>query len=225
MAHSTPPSAPAFRVVVAVAGLLLAAVAVADTLSDFQYAARQKGCASIPYSDLQSQCVNTQRKVDDWCKSRGKIGCDDLGSVPGLNKSIEGIEARIKSLQGNKKTKERELTSADSAKKKTIEAELEDIDAEIANLTGRIATLRAQAEQATTEISRRIEIVKGCVQYRTDVQDIFDKVSAQAAAEKDADVIPVARQLIDYWQDEHDGHETAIRDYTTAQQKCEDRLP
>lgn len=210
--------------VAALALTLVGGAALADTLSDFQYAARQIGCASIPYSDLRSACVNSQRDVDDYCKSRGKIGCDDLGSVPGLNKSIEGIESKIRSLQSTRKSKEREISSADAARKKALEADLEEIDEQIADLQAKIVTMQDQSGVASAEINRRIEVIKGCVQARVDVQDIFDKASTKAAAETDAGVVPLATQLRDAWAESGRTHAEAVSSYQAAQAKCQQRL-
>lgn len=212
--------------VLAISTLLIGGVAVADTLSDYQYAVRQTGCASLPYSDLKSACVNRQRDVDDFCKGRGRIGCDDLGSVPGLNKNIAGIESKLTELQRERKDQERALAStSDAAKKCTVETEIKEIDQQIADLQSKIATLREQAKVATDEIERRIEIVKSCVAAREDVQKIFDKASTQAAAETDADVIPLASQLRDDWTESGRTHDEAVTSYQAALFKCQQRLP
>ena len=61
----------------------------ADKLDDFKEAAAKKGCESIPYSDLQSDCKSQQSEVKGWCDGgRGPVTCE-IGVTADLQSKLE----------------------------------------------------------------------------------------------------------------------------------------
>src|SRR5712691_4433863 len=66
-------------------GALLSTVVLAgieDEVRQFQdainYAQNDEGCRSIPYPDLQRDCVNKQHEKNKWCSESGEMSCKGL---------------------------------------------------------------------------------------------------------------------------------------------------
>lgn len=198
----------------------------ADTLGDFQDAAAQKGCASIPYTSVRSECGNAQDRVNQWCKGgMGEISCKSIGALSGVRTNIAGIRSKLGSLESSRKGLEKQLSStSDAAQKKTIQTDIKEIDEDIYDLEGKIAALEGQIAKDTAVINQRIEIGQGCVQARKDVQTLFLEARTKASTETDDDVEVIATQLIAYWDKERDIHAIPIRDYEGAVKLCQDRL-
>lgn len=201
-------------------------MALADTLSDFQTAAAQKGCASIPYTSVRSECGHAQERVDQWCKGdMGEISCKSIGALSGIRNNIAGIQSKLKSLESTRKSLDKQLSAtSDAAQKKTIQADIKETDEQIDDLEAKIAALEAQITKDTGLINQRIEIGQGCVQARKDVQSYFLEARTKASAETDDHVEAIATQLIAYWDRERDNHAVPIRNYEAAVKICQDRL-
>lgn len=217
------------RRVIALATFLSAValgVAFADTLSEFQSAASQEGCASIPYTTLRSECNSTQAKVNQWCKGdMGEISCKSIGALSGIRSNIAGIQSKLKSLQTSRKDLERKLSStSDATLKKSIQTEIGNIDKSIADLEGKIEALEAQAEKDRAVITKRIEVAQACVQHRKSVQALFQEAATKASAETDDEVEALAEQLVAQWEEERDSHLIAIRNYEGAVATCQGKL-
>lgn len=203
-----------------------AGVALADTLSDFQKAVAEEGCASIPYTSLRGECNASQAKVNEYCKGgMGEISCKSIGALSGIRSSVAGIQSKLKSLEADRKDKEKKLAATtDASQKSTIQKEIAALDKSIADLEAKVDTLEAQADRDRAMIEQRLTVAQGCVQHRKTVQDIFQQASTKAAAETDDEVEALAEQLIAMWDEERAGHLKTISDYEGAVRICQDKL-
>lgn len=203
-----------------------AGVALADTLSDFQKAVAEEGCASIPYTSLRSECNASQAKVNEYCKGgMGEISCSSIGALSGIRSNIAGIQSKLKALEGDRKALEKKLAGAtDSSQKSAIQKEIATIDRSAADLEAKVGELETRADKDLAVIEQRLTVAQGCVQHRKTVQDIFQQASTKAAAETDDEVEALAEQLIAMWTEERPGHLKTISDYEGAVRICQDKL-
>ncbi len=191
--------------------LTLAGVSRADTLSDFQRAASQKGCASIPYDYLNSRCKDAQRKVTEYCKT-DKIGCKGLDIDP-LKKAIDGMKRKIDSLKRER----------DQFKRDGNRDEADRVDDEIDDIEKRIDDHKRQIDQNKREIDKRVDRGQRCVDARKRVEGAFKDAKSRAKGESNDEVRPLARQLLKQWEAGERGHADAIRSYNRAIDKCKDK--
>jgi hypothetical protein len=64
---------------IALIGLVvLTGLALAQSKSDFERAARESGCGLIPYESLTSKCRYAYRLKGEWCTGDRKSGCASL---------------------------------------------------------------------------------------------------------------------------------------------------
>ena len=206
--------------------LCTSAMALAGTLSDFQAVATQKGCVSIPYASLKSECRTAQSRVEEYCKgSSVAISCNNISSVSDIRDNIERMQANLDTLEVSRKSLEKNLDStSDAAQQMTLQTQIRALDTKIDDRKRQISIDETIAAEKTELILQRIESGKACVQARKDVQDVFREAIRKASAETDDDVKPIAEGLIVVWNNSLTDHERPIEEYETAVVNCQKKL-
>jgi hypothetical protein len=149
-------------IVIVVTVALGASVAFADKLSDFREAVaaanERKGCESIPYSDLRSNCTSEGSQVHDWCDgSKGPVTC---GSEEITRQAKNAVDRERKSVQYLKEKKskledDRSRASNDDEKNK-ITKEIEQVERDIYEAGKRV-------EQAEKDLDARRKLVDDAI--------------------------------------------------------------
>jgi len=99
---------------------------LADKLSDFQEAVRNRGCESVPYSDYRSTCSSQQSHVHDWCDgNRGPVSCGSEGITRQRKDAVERSKREVESAKDNKEKADRKRSQSglSDADKRTAEDE------------------------------------------------------------------------------------------------------
>jgi DNA repair exonuclease SbcCD ATPase subunit len=203
-----------------------------DRLKDFQNAInymqddqddpKGKACFSIPYPDYQDECLRKQEKVND-CKDR-KSNCQEI-DPKGIQRDIEDLKRRREELKAKKEDLERQRSSlSDDADKREVEDKIKTVDNEIGDVDRVKERLQKDVEETTKEINKRLDTAKVCLEFRVSVQDVFAKASSNADREQDADIAPLAKQLVVYWDKGAKRHEEATRNAKRAIDNCENVL-
>jgi hypothetical protein len=178
-----------------------------------------KGCESIPYGSYRDQCGRKSDKVDELCKT-DSWSCDGLETksvretIIGLSGAIERLKAQIDQLKN-------QLSSAGSDTEKNeiegkIKATQDQFDKKTEDLDGKKKGL----ETDLSEIDNRLYKGRQCLDARTDVQSVFASAISDAKRESDAEIKPIANQLIDYWERRAKEHEEAFRLVNQGLEKC-----
>lgn len=224
--HHQPYWAAAIVLFSSVGVFLAPSAAYADKVSDFKAAAsnidvEEKGCYTIPYSDLQSSCLDQRSNVHSWCDGgRGPITCEANASS-NLIKSLVTEERNYDTL----KRKESELKDAigsatnDQAKadlKKSLETTEQDI----------YKSYQAR-NNIKTAIDQREDLVDGaiynigkCIDYRRAVQNAFSSALDRMRNENESAIQPEATKLRVWYEQGKSGHETAITHKENALANC-----
>jgi len=215
------------------AALLFPLTARAASLTEFQQAANNKGCASIPYSDLQQKCVNKQPEVDRFCK-QSAYSCDEFDPT-GLKRNIEGLKGKNESLNEKRselsklrdQLKDKLSSASSDSDKRDLESKIsqaghEDDSAkdEIYENNKKIDDWQRKLESERTQINDRIYNGKNCISARVDMQKIFGEAYSNADHETDPGVVVEAKKLLPYWTDEQKRHNEALGNAQTAVEKC-----
>lgn len=186
-------------------------VAMADLKQDFEQAKSQNGCDSIPYANLRSRCRDSQRDVEQYCKT-DKVSCKGLDIEP-LENTIEGMKKKVDSLKRER----------DTAKRDKNDAEVRRIEQEIDALEKGIGEKKRRIDQDRREIDRRISQGERCIEARQRVEGIFKDARSEAKGEVSPEIKPIAQTLIRDWERGERGHTIAIENFKTAVSKCKDK--
>lgn len=201
--------------------ITLGGVVIAASLDDFKAAVDQKGCASIPYSDIRDSCKSNSEKVQEYCKGgRGPITCDDLDPA-GLKKQIENVKQKIEDLKQRKRDLEdKKSHSTDDNEQKDLESQIEAVADQLEKLESKLEEWKDQLDKEQHQIRDRIDIGRQCLGYRKAVRDNFLDAKSKAKDESDPDIKPLAEKLIKHWEDGEEGHKKAIELTDRAIEKC-----
>lgn len=185
---------------VLIIGTLLSTVVLAgieDEVRQFQdainYAQNDEGCRSIPYTDLQRDCVNKQREKNKWCSESGELSCK------GLDKRT--IESELEKLK-----QEYAITKDENAR---------------ANIKKQIDQLAQKVAENRSEVIKRLEVVKICREYRSSVMDVFKYASQKVYNETEQELRPLADTLYKGYKDREPGHEEAVKNVQLAFERCQ----
>lgn len=178
----------------------------AQTLDEYKSAADKKGCDSIPFSTLRSNCNDSEREKDKWCYEE-KWKCER--DTEGLVSSINGMKKKLADLND-----QRYHASSDDERSK--------IDNEIKDISDRRDKFLRQLEDERKDISERVERGKKCLEARKKTQEIFKDAITQAKNESDQDKKPYAEKLVSYWESERSRHDDEIEKVSKGIEKCEE---
>ena len=196
-----------------------------DLLKAFQtavnYMQDDKGCWSIPYSDLQDSCVRKQNEVNKLCKDSGPWNCGDVDPKQ-LQKQIEELKTTRDTLKAEKEKLESQKSSAaDDKAKRELEDKIKEVEQKLYENQKVRDSLQKQVDDASKQVNDRIYIAKGCRDARSDVYGVFKDAKSRAKGESDADIVPLAKRLISWWESREAGHEDAIKNAKTAVETCD----
>ena len=199
-----------------------------DRLKDFQtainYMQDDKGCLSIPYSDLQDGCQRKQAEVNRLCKESGPWNCGDV-DPKSTQKKIEALKTEQAALKNAKEDLERQKSSAsDDNAKRAIDDKLKDNSSKADALAREHDTLEREVQDGTKAVNDRIYIAKACRDSRSSVHDVFRDAKSRANGESGDEIGPLAKRLVTWWESREAGHEKAIADAKTAAENCDQVL-
>jgi chromosome segregation ATPase len=196
-----------------------------DTVKAFQegvkYLQDEQGCMSIPYSDLQDSCQRKQKEVNKMCKDSGPWNCDDVDP----KKTQEKIE-RLKTNRDMLKVKREELEAkksslTDDNEKRENEEAIKKIDDQLYELKKTQGDLEREVSDSTKMVNDRMYVGKSCRDTRQSVMEVFRDAKSRANGEHDADIEPLAKQLIEGWEKREPGHDQAIEQAKSGIEKCD----
>jgi chromosome segregation ATPase len=196
-----------------------------DTVKAFQegvkYLQEEQGCMSIPYSDLQDSCQRKQKEVNKMCKDSGPWNCDDVDP----KKTQEKIE-RLKTDRDTLKVKREELEAkksslTDDNEKRENEEAIKKIDDQLYELKKTQGDLEREVSDSTKMVNDRMYVGKSCRDTRQSVMEVFRDAKSRANGEHDADIEPLAKQLIEGWEKREPGHDQAIEQAKSGIEKCD----
>lgn len=214
--------------IVVVATLALGvSVAVADRLSDFKDAVGKDGCDSIVYSDLKSNCTSEQSYVHDYCDgSKGPVTCGSENITRQLKSNIEKEKKNIDDLKEKKSKLENEKSRAtDDNEKNRLSKEIEQVEKDIYEGGKRLDQANKELDDRKKLVDDAIYNLGKCVDYRRTVMNVFGYAQDKVRGETDPDIVPLARQLRDKWEESKRGHAIAITDKENALRTCKDSRP
>ena len=174
------------------------------------YSQDNKGCLSIPYSDLQDQCQRKQAGVVRWCKESGKWNCEDVDP--------KVLQAQIERIKTERDRLKEERASYEQKKD---ESKIKEIDNKLYELDRTRGELERQVAEASKMVSDRTYVAKSCRDARPEVMEVFRSAKSRADSEQDPDIRPLAQRLIKYWESEESGHNEQIRTVKEAVEKCD----
>jgi hypothetical protein len=196
-----------------------------DTVTAFQnainYLQDEQGCRSIPYSDLQDSCVRKQNDVNKLCKESGPLSCDDIDP-----KKTQAKIERLKTDRDMLKAKKDELESrksslTDEKDKRDNEETIKKIDEQLYELKRTQGDLEKEVSDSTKMVNDRMYVGKNCRDNRQSVMEVFKDAKSRASGEHDADIEPLAKQLITGWEKREPGHDQAIQQVKNVIEKCD----
>lgn len=206
---------------------LLCSQARADKLSDFKDAVGNKGCDSIPYSDLRSTCKSQQSEVHDYCDGkRGPVTCGSARITRDLKENIEKKKKDVESLKNKKRSLEDQKSRAsDESEKNRIGKEIDQVERDIYEAGKLVDAAISEFDERKKLVENAIYYLDKCVDYRRAVMNVFATALDKVRGETDDDIKPLARELRDRYEASKSGHETAIKDKQNALDTCKDSRP
>jgi hypothetical protein len=183
------------------------------------YMQDNKGCLSIPYSDLQDSCVRKQAEVNKMCKDSGPWNCDDVDPKE-TQKKIESVKTERDDLKRQRESLERITPVNDDAKRQKDEA-IKKIDDRLYEIKRTQENLEREVSESTKKVNDRMYVGKACRDNRQNVMEVFRDAKSRANGEHDADIEPIAKKLIAGWEKEEDGHDKAVQAAKVGVERCD----
>lgn len=204
-----------------------ASVVFADKLSDFKDAVGKAGCDSIPYSDTRSNCNSEQSHVHEWCDgSRGPITCGSEGITRQLKDNLEKEQKNVEALKEKKNKLESERSRAsDENEKSRLDKEIEQVGKDIYEAGKRVDQAKNDLDARKKLVDDSIYNIGKCLDYRHAVMNVFADAQDKVRGETDPDIVPLARQLRDKWEESKGGHAVAITNKENALNTCKNSRP
>jgi hypothetical protein len=211
---------------------LTASVVFPDKLSDFKDAKRaaeeDKGCESIPYSDLRSNCVDQGSYVHDWCD--GKEGPVTCGSEEETRQAVRAVERAKKNVEELKEKKnrlesDRSRASTDDEKSK-ISKEIEQVERDIYEGGKGIDQAQRDLEARKKLVDDAIYTLNKCIDYRRAVMNVFAYAQDKVRNEDETpELKEIAYFLRDSYEKSKRGHEMQITARNNALDTCKNSRP
>lgn len=199
-----------------------------DRLKDFQnainYMQDEEGCLSIPYPDRQASCVQKQKEVNKFCKESGPWSCGDVDPKE-IQKDLERVKTDRDTLKAEKENLERQKSSLpDDQDKRESEDRIKETERRLNELDREREDLERQVSDRTRMVHDRLYIAKACRDTRSAVQEVFEGAKYNATQESDAEIAPLAKQLVKSWEEGERRHRDAIRNAENAIEICDKTL-
>lgn len=198
----------------------------AEKLDDFKEAASKKGCESIPYSDLQSDCKSQQSEVKGWCDGgRGPVTCE-IGVTADLQSKLDKAKSRRSELQDKRRDlDDKRSHSSDDTEKSDLTSQIEALDKALEEVSKQIDDLRAELEKRKDIVEKSIYNLNKCIDYRHAVMNIFGYALDKVRGESDPDLKTYVDQLVAKYQKSKEGHEEQIHNKENSRETCEKERP
>jgi hypothetical protein len=211
---------------------LNASVVFADKLSDFKDAVEaanaDKGCESIPYSDIRSSCKSAGSDVHDWCDGgRGPVTCVNEEITRQAKYAVEKERKNVESLKEKKSKLEddKSRASTDDEKNK-IAKDIEQTERDIYDAGKRVDQAEKDLETRKRLVEDAIYTLNKCIDYRRAVMNNFaaalDKVRNENETQEIKDL---ATQLRNKYEASKSGHELQITARNNALETCKNSRP
>ena len=155
------------------------------------------------------------------CKESGKWNCEDVDPQR-TQKKIEDLKRDRDALKAQKEELERKRSSlTDDNDKRENEQKIKEIDDKLYELRRTQEELEKEVSDSTKKVNDRMYVGKNCRDARQSVMEVFKDAKSRANGEHDADIEPLAKQLIEGWEKREPGHETAIEEVKKGIEKCD----
>jgi hypothetical protein len=212
---------------IAVAALLADAAVAADKVDDFREASKNKGCASIPYSSLQSNCKDQQQYVHEWCDgARGPVSCD-AGVTKTLRDQLSNEETNYRGLKDKRSDLDNKRSrSSDSNEKSSLSSSIDAVDKLIDASSRKIDGLKNDLSKRKDLIDKTIETVGKCIDYRTAVMNVFaDALNKVRSEMDDLSVKRYAESIRNGFEESKSGHVEQITARENTIKACKNEIP
>jgi hypothetical protein len=222
--------------------VLVAHVARADKLADFQEALRiahalQSGstdegrwCDTIPYSELRSTCKQTGDQVHPWCDGdNGPVKCEGTANdALKLKVAIENAKRDVETAKDNKDKADRKRQQSGLSEADKLAAE-----AEFTKASEDLNAKNKQLEQTINDLEARQKLVKQtlanidkCIKARSATMVCFDQARTRLPQERDSpEIIAIARELQGISAGRISTHQIAIHEKENSEEGCKERMP
>ena len=203
-----------------------------DKLSDFKDAVNaandRKGCESIPYSDLRSNCMSEGSHVHEWCDgSRGPVTCGSEELTRQAKNAVEQAKKDVAQLKEKKEKLESDKSRASTEEEKNkIAKEIEQVERDIYEGGKRIDQAERDLEARKKLVDDAIYNLNYCIDYRRAVMNVFAAALDKVRNEDDTpEIKDLARQLRDKYEASKSGHEEQITARKNALETCKNSRP
>ena len=203
-----------------------------DKLSDFKDAVRAadegKGCLSIPYSDLRSNCTGQQSYVHDWCDGKeGPVTCGSEEATRQVLRAVERAKQNVVELKDKKSRLESDKSRASSDDEKNkISKEIEQVERDIYEGGKSIDQAGRDLDARKKLVDDAIYTLNKCIDYRRAVMNVFAYALDRVRNEDDTpEIKDLARQLRDKYEASKRGHEEQITARNNALETCKNSRP
>jgi hypothetical protein len=185
------------------------------------YMQDDKGCLSIPYSDLEDSCERKQNEVNKLCKNSGPWNCEDVDPKE-TQKKIEELKKERDTLKAQREALERNKpSSTDDHAKREYEENIKKVDDKLYELKRTQGELEKEVSDSTKMVNDRMYVGKGCRDARQSVMEVYRDAKSRANGENDPNIQPLAKRLIAGWEKRESGHQDAIQAAKNGIEKCD----
>lgn len=208
----------------ALVAMLAFGVAAAESLSDFQIAKKamddEKGCESIPYYSLRSNCITQQALVHPWCDGeRGPVSCEK-GVTAALNTKITQLSKPRDALKRELDGLKRDLSSASASEKSALQRRVDQKQRELDTAEEEVEKKERELTAHRASVDAAIKAINTCLDARHAVMNVFGAAKDKVSGERDPEIMPIARELKDGYEASKRGHEIAITGKENALNTC-----
>jgi DNA repair exonuclease SbcCD ATPase subunit len=203
--------------------LVSSSMAFADKLDDFKRAAGESGCKSIPYSDLQGNCVTQGEPMHDYCDAKkGPVTCDREGISRELTNNFEKEKRNLDDLKRKRSDlDDKKSRSSDDNEKNKLQAEIDQVDKDIYAAGKAIDAAKDAIDKRKELVNNSIYNLGKCLDYRKAVMNTFGYAQDKVRSENDTpEITELARKLRDMYEEEKRGHNLAITYKENALATC-----
>lgn len=195
----------------------------ADKLDDFKRAVGETGCKTIPYSDLQGNCVTQGTPLHDYCDGRkGPVTCDREGISRELVSNLDKVKQKVEDLKRKRNDlSDKKSRSSDDTEKSKLQSEIDQADKDIYEAGKEIDAAKDALDKRRTLVNDSIYNLGQCLDYRRAVMNTFGYAQDKVRGESDTpEITELARKLRDMYEEEKRGHNLAITYKENALATC-----
>jgi uncharacterized membrane protein len=191
----------------------------AQTADEFKAAAGKKGCASIPYADINDTCRRQQAEADRFCKNE-TWSCAGLGTKS-LRGQIGALDATIKNQQNERDDIQRQESGAGEDRARNMELKVADLDGVVSTNATELAAYQDTLEKDLDELDRRIAMGRQCRDAITEVRNAFKYATRNARIDTDEQKKPSVDALIEIWSKAREDQDKALKWALEGLEQCE----